>query len=1137
MDHIPDKRFKPSVRVLLFWILAVVLAAFVVLSTLRPREGGSVKIEGDPLDIRSAGIRLAGSNDIFDMQGKKIGESENWCADLKVGGVSPHYDFFFELPQDGIMFPPFAMEIRDAESSRGYLSKSSETRTVLLDDKPRLCLGVDIPRKVRHRLLSFIPTERTVRRVDVVLRYYADPVQKTPWTFEGPFLEGDVQRSKGGKVELEVLSEMWGNAHFRIHGTIPIQLPDNPRMIIYDIDGRRYVPGGNTSGEWSPNSGTSFDDELNINGLSLKRVGRIVLAEEPRVKMFRNVIFPKPGDAGQTVPPWIKETASRLGREPDKSLAQENFQEKLDDALKVIDTVRGFAAFTAWDAVNRSRRSLGDYTEEVGARLRETALKWSTSEDPQMRINGVKMGLRFGLPGYMETALEILGKIENGKGPWGLSRLDDGRWSSLGSQASYSNGFFSETVRSIQNYTLPLTAQQMSLLKDTVLKVEDPRIRTNLIRSLTKDQYYQASRDILMELARQERAEIWWTSLEWLAPRLEQEGVDSLPREMKIRVMAIKNGPRPSDAKDLEAEALNVYTEILKQDAESPGLADTVPVQDILRWISSDYDRSTATEVMITYLDIAKGREPKGGIVESIVKRINLWNGTNIGRLGANIFNQGNPAQQLLDWSAIAADTVEWHKTGIDPGVLPEGYTPGNGDLRIVWRNMKDPEASWIDTWRMPDSEEKRVRKHLLWVQQENHSSRGDFTYYSIRTSRASIEDSDAKTQYEIFWNRGSSRTEEIGEQGRKTQFMMSRNIGATGSQTGGVQTIFEPEDLPLRLNPSSQQDWRWDWEIWIEAAQSIESVISTTKVFKEWQEDPRRGLRFPGKRFATVRFPEDRSVGTVMFGGGMSAEAQGKLELPVWVDADLQLMDPSLDLSLLEPFNEVKSLSISINSQDLSNTDLSPLERIGNLRNLDLGDAVVSDAGLEEIGRAISLRRLSLNVSRGFSSDGVASLANLPNLEMFSLGGGTITEKDIETVGKMKTLQSLFLEEHNMDGVTLMPLTNLKRVDTLSLQRTKLTGDSIVPLSQMPNLTFLGLGETGITDEGLMAFDGSGFTELEILRLDGCPVTDAGLEHLKKLKSLMQLNLNETQVTEAGVKALESALPECTIESPSPRP
>jgi hypothetical protein len=42
--------------------------------------------------------------------------------------------------------------------------------------------------------------------------------------------------------------------------------------------------------------------------------------------------------------------------------------------------------------------------------------------------------------------------------------------------------------------------------------------------------------------------------------------------------------------------------------------------------------------------------------------------------------------------------------------------------------------------------------------------------------------------------------------------------------------------------------------------------------------------------------------------------------------------------------------------------------------------------------------------------------------------------------------------------------------------------------------------------------------------------VTDAGLKELAGLKSLQSLDLSRTKVTDAGLKELQKALPDCEI-------
>ena len=49
-------------------------------------------------------------------------------------------------------------------------------------------------------------------------------------------------------------------------------------------------------------------------------------------------------------------------------------------------------------------------------------------------------------------------------------------------------------------------------------------------------------------------------------------------------------------------------------------------------------------------------------------------------------------------------------------------------------------------------------------------------------------------------------------------------------------------------------------------------------------------------------------------------------------------------------------------------------------------------------------------------------------------------------------------------------------------------------------------------------------------VELAGSDLTDAGLEHLKTLPSLVELDVSATNVTRAGVESLQKALPNCKV-------
>jgi len=70
--------------------------------------------------------------------------------------------------------------------------------------------------------------------------------------------------------------------------------------------------------------------------------------------------------------------------------------------------------------------------------------------------------------------------------------------------------------------------------------------------------------------------------------------------------------------------------------------------------------------------------------------------------------------------------------------------------------------------------------------------------------------------------------------------------------------------------------------------------------------------------------------------------------------------------------------------------------------------------------------------------------------------------------------------------------------------------------LRGLPNLTELNLSDTTVTDAELMHLEQ--LTKLEILELGFTKVTDAGLGHLKRLTNLTDLDLSCTEVTNAGL-------------------
>ena len=82
--------------------------------------------------------------------------------------------------------------------------------------------------------------------------------------------------------------------------------------------------------------------------------------------------------------------------------------------------------------------------------------------------------------------------------------------------------------------------------------------------------------------------------------------------------------------------------------------------------------------------------------------------------------------------------------------------------------------------------------------------------------------------------------------------------------------------------------------------------------------------------------------------------------------------------------------------------------------------------------------------------------------------------------------------------------------------------------LAELPDLQALCLMDTQITDAGLKNVES--LTNVQYMMLGLTQITDAGLDHLKGLTKLERLDLKGTRVTEDGVARLQRALPRCKI-------
>jgi len=177
-------------------------------------------------------------------------------------------------------------------------------------------------------------------------------------------------------------------------------------------------------------------------------------------------------------------------------------------------------------------------------------------------------------------------------------------------------------------------------------------------------------------------------------------------------------------------------------------------------------------------------------------------------------------------------------------------------------------------------------------------------------------------------------------------------------------------------------------------------------------------------------------------------------------------------------------------------------------LTSLSLASNQVTDEGLAQLKLLGSLRELTLFKVR-LTDNGLAHLAELKNLESLSVLSFDVSENALKNLNK---------------------LTDLTRLSIAGSLPTDRVLESIRPLEKLERLSLGDLNhESHITSSGLKSL--RDLTKLRILSVSGnFGVSDDGLIHLYRLKTLKFLSMYSTSVSERGVKRLKLALPNCDV-------
>lgn len=225
--------------------------------------------------------------------------------------------------------------------------------------------------------------------------------------------------------------------------------------------------------------------------------------------------------------------------------------------------------------------------------------------------------------------------------------------------------------------------------------------------------------------------------------------------------------------------------------------------------------------------------------------------------------------------------------------------------------------------------------------------------------------------------------------------------------------------------------------------------------------------------------------------------------------------------LGMLQSLPRLRSLVLA--GTATQDDALRQIAELSGLRNLDLRNCPVSNAGLAHLIGMKSLAALRLSGATGETTvddKGMASLAKIKTLETVMLDGLWISEEGLKPLVAIEGLVELTLAQSLAGDEALSVIAQMKNLCRLRLAKTAITSHGLRAISVLSKLRDLDLSECASLDNESLETVGT-LVQLERLNLWRVPVGDAGIRHLAALRKIRWLNLDNTMLTDEGMGTL----------------
>ncbi len=217
---------------------------------------------------------------------------------------------------------------------------------------------------------------------------------------------------------------------------------------------------------------------------------------------------------------------------------------------------------------------------------------------------------------------------------------------------------------------------------------------------------------------------------------------------------------------------------------------------------------------------------------------------------------------------------------------------------------------------------------------------------------------------------------------------------------------------------------------------------------------------------------------------------------------------------------------SLDVSHTNVQGAFLHDLSCRNVLSLLSLSHTQVRAKQLEALSEFKALRYLYLEGVREIDAS-TESLADLP-LKLAMLNDTDLSDVGLERIARCEKLSELYLDRTSVTPHGLEKVASLRALGVLSLRGLRLTRAVFEAIATLPKLIYLDLTGCTFDDRDLQALCRSkSVSDIFMAHTD---MTDAGLQQLLGLSTLELVGAIDTRVTEQAVEQFETKRPECVV-------